>query len=454
MATQADRSVEWLKCDADPAYFIDTYGVIDSPQADGYAQERFRLWPAQVQLMWRLLAERLVIILKARQLGISWLACGYALWLCLFRPGRVVLLFSKGQLEADELLRRIGVMYVSLPEWLRNRAPALVTQNASELAWANGSVVRSLPATQNAGRTFTASLVIMDESAFMQWAETLYTALKPTIDGGGQLIIVSTANGTRGLFHKLWVNAVKGVNRFVPLFLSWRARPDRDEAWRARVASEAISSALDLQEYPDTPDDAFQNTGGERFLPSMSWWDACRDSLPALTRHEPMVIALDAATSNDSFGLIAVTRHPADHERVAVRHVQEWKPVNGVVDFREPEQVLRALIASWGVACVTYDPFQLHDMMQRMKAEGIAYFREFPQQSQRLESDKALLDLIVARRIAHDGNEALRTHIENADRKVDAESRRLRIVKREQSLKIDLAVALSMCTYVCLQLPL
>ena len=42
------------------------------------------------------------------------------------------------------------------------------------------------------------------------------------------------------------------------------------------------------------------------------------------------------------------------------------------------------------------------------------------------------------------GNAALRRHIDNADRKPDHESRKLRIVKREQALKIDLTVCLSM----------
>jgi phage terminase large subunit-like protein len=68
----------------------------------------------------------------------------------------------------------------------------------------------------------------------------------------------------------------------------------------------------------------------------------------------------------------------------------------------------------------------------------------FSQGPDRLEADKNLLDMILAKRITHDGNPALRRHIDNADRKPDSESRKLRIVKREQALKIDLTVCLSM----------
>ena len=71
-AARGAETVEWLKCDADAAYFLDSYGWIDDPQGDGAsATVRFRLWPAQVQTMWQLMLHRLIVILKARQLGIS-----------------------------------------------------------------------------------------------------------------------------------------------------------------------------------------------------------------------------------------------------------------------------------------------------------------------------------------------------------------------------------------------
>jgi phage terminase large subunit-like protein len=138
-----------------------------------------------------------------------------------------------------------------------------------------------------------------------------------------------------------------------------------------------------------------------------------------------------------------------------VRFVQVWKPVSGVIDFRAaggPAEVLRALIASWNVAQVCYDPSQLHDMMTELRSDGRVYVSEFAQGAERLTADRLLYDLITQRRLAHDGNADLKQHIENADAKQDAETRKLRIVKREQSLKIDLAVALSMAAKRCLEL--
>lgn len=225
----------------------------------------FHLWPAQTHVMWSLMLHRLAIILKARQLGISWLCCSYALWLCLFHPGKVVLLFSKGQTEANELLRRIKVLYQRLPDWMRDTLPSLTKDNTSEVGWANGSRIQSLPATQSAGRSLTASLVVMDEAAFLQWADALYTAVKPTIDGGGQLIILSTANGIGNLFHQLWLNAVAGRNDFKTLFLPWWARPGRDHAWYQRQLAEYTDPRMVKQEYPASATEAFLVSGRTRF---------------------------------------------------------------------------------------------------------------------------------------------------------------------------------------------
>ncbi len=60
-------------------------------------------------------ASRKLVILKARQLGISWLCLSYALWLMLFQAPATILLFSLREEEAKELLWRLRGMYERLP---------------------------------------------------------------------------------------------------------------------------------------------------------------------------------------------------------------------------------------------------------------------------------------------------------------------------------------------------
>lgn len=454
METATNRAVEWLKCSADPAYFIHHYCLIDEPQGDAATVVPFHLWPAQVATVWSFLRPSPTIALKARQMGISWAACAFDLWTCIFSQGRRGLLFSRGQLEANELHRRVMVMYARLPEWMRARVP-LLRQTSSSAEWANGSFTESLPATQNAGRSFTATLVIVDEAAFIQWFEQLYTALKPTIDGGGKLIIISTANGARGLFYNLWQKAVSFVNGFVPVFLDWSMRPGRDAAWYARVSAEAVSSSLMAQEYPSNPAEAFSATDVEKFMTSMIWWDNRRAIIPPLDNRTPCVMGVDAGIINDSFAVVIVSRHWERPDDVAVRYVHEWKPKRDMpVDTNEVEAEIRRLCETFNIVEMAYDPSQMLNMAARLQRDGVVKTRQFPQGADRLESDKQLLDLVLQARIWHDGDERLRAHIDNADKKVDAESRKLRIVKREDSKKIDITVALSMSAYRCLKLPL
>lgn len=434
----------------DCATFIDRYVIIDDAQDQGAGggMMPFHLWPAQRDLLADIGGERLLLILKARQLGISWLVCAYALWLCLYRPGRVVLAFSKGQDEANELTRRMTVMYERLPADLRRTLPALIKANTEEIAWSNGSRVKSMPATPSAGRAFTASLAIMDEAAFMQWADRLYTAMKPTIDGGGQLIVLSTANGRSNVFYDLCVRARQGMGRFAFRFLPWQARPGRDAAWYAATEADAIDAAHMQQEYPATPDEAFEATDRDAFLPAIALWDACRvDDLPPLDRHTPCILAMDAGESSDTFATGLISWHPSRVGILAVRYARAYVPRGVALDFDAIEQDIRDLIERYAVQQIAYDPFLLGQMMRRLSAPGRAItapLEPFPQGAARLEADKNLLDLITQRRIVHSGEAELRQHLDNADRKIDEEGRKLRIVKRQAGLKIDLAVMLSM----------
>lgn len=258
---------ELAKAAGDAAYFCTKFCQIEDVQGHGEGTGRmpFTLWPAQMPVMWALMTERLLIILKARQLGISWLCCAYALWLCVFSPGKMVLCFSQGQEEANELIRRIRAMFDLLPDWMKPSLPRLLKGNTEQLLWSNGSRVMSLPATEKAGRSFTASLVLMDEAAFMAWADSLYTALKPTIDAGGQLVVCSTANGIGGLFHKLWTDAVAGVNNFKTIFLPWWSRPGRTKSWYRKMLAESPDPIKVYQEYPATSVEAFIASGRARF---------------------------------------------------------------------------------------------------------------------------------------------------------------------------------------------
>lgn len=179
------------------------------------------------------------------------------------------------------------------------------------------------------------------------------------------------------------------------------------------------------------------------FLP-IEWWDACKtDDLNPLGRYQSVVVGIDAATTNDSFAIVTVSR---TLDVIEVRECRVWYPQGHKLDFSEPENYLRELAQKYHVACFAYDAYQLHDMTQRLSREGLGYFFQFNQNALRAVADKHLYDIIRDKRIVHNGDQKeLRDAISNAARKqVNVDGRdMLRIVKRAEHLKIDATVALS-----------
>jgi len=233
----------------------------------------YDLWDWQAGMLELWAAERLVCVLKARQLGVSWLVAIYVLWLALFRPGTTVLLVSIGQREADELLDKVKFILRHLPPWLR---PHGTVPLARSITFANGSEIESLPSSGATGRSRTASLVVLDEHAWQANDVDIWTAIEPTVEAG-QLLSVSTGNGLGPLHTRLYKGAVEGVNGFVPVFIPWTAHPDRDEEWeRQERARMSVSNQPQLfeQEYPSNDVEAFIITG------SPVWTAAELEALP------------------------------------------------------------------------------------------------------------------------------------------------------------------------------
>lgn len=317
---------------------------------------RFRLWPAQVMVLWALMTYRLLIILKARQLGISWICCSYALWLVLFHPGKVVIAFSKAEKEAIELLRRIQALYERLPDWMREELPQQIKNNTGELAWSNGSRITSSAAGQDSGRSFTASLVILDEAAFLPFANKIFTALKPTIDGGGQLIVLSTANGLGNLYHLLWTRAEAKINDFKAIFLPWWARPGRTRDWYEKQKRDYADPKMVYQEYPSNANEAFLASGRARFDPA---WIAAQApnvkpsgipaaSLPATLQHLPNLTVYRLPQPGRRYILAADVAEGLEHRdynRAVLIDSQSWEEHATIGGHWEPDVFADYLIA-------------------------------------------------------------------------------------------------------------
>jgi hypothetical protein len=291
---------EYTACANDPAYFLAHYGKIKHKRLGTIP---FALWDWQIELLDAFLAELLLIVLKARQIGVSELAIGYALWLIRFQATRTALVISKNGPDADDLLERAKFAHTMLPDWLQagplsidGARPGKINMGTLEILhpdphsrrrW-HPSLIQSLAATENAGRSRPASLVISDEWAHQPF--DMWGAIAPTIDGGGRFLGISTANGVGNRFHSTWTKAKRGENRFRPVFLPWQRHPDRDEAWYAAQAAD-MEEWLLHQEYPSHPEESFAKSGRPVFSPAVieRHYARLRDEQPEEEEWEPGV---------------------------------------------------------------------------------------------------------------------------------------------------------------------
>jgi hypothetical protein len=221
----------------------------------------FELRPAQQEALTRWVAGENSITLKARQIGWSTLVGFFAWHLAYFFPETKILILSKGEREAGELLDKVTFGLDRLPPWLRERGPTATQRTLTKLRFSNGSEIQSLPSGNNPARGFTGRAVICDEFGFLENSAEAWSSIEPVADVGGQLIVLSTANGVGNTFHDLWVRASSGKSTFKPMFYGWDAGdPSRGDDWYEQKKFDLAEWQLN-QEYPSTPHEAFIKSG-------------------------------------------------------------------------------------------------------------------------------------------------------------------------------------------------
>src|SRR5262249_55033854 len=132
--------------------------------------------------------------------------------------------------------------------------------NDHEWHLSNGSRFLALPTT--AGDSYTASLAIVDEADLVPDLAHLMGAVKPTIDGGGNMILLSRPdkNKPQSPFKQIDKAGKEPANQWKSLFLPWFSRPDRDASWYETQKTEILerTASLDVlhEQYPATDAEA------------------------------------------------------------------------------------------------------------------------------------------------------------------------------------------------------
>lgn len=234
-----------------------------------------------------------IIVLKARQLGISTATGGLMFALSFARNDRNSMIIAH-EMSSSEHLLSISQRYWNTYPFAPLYTPRYLSKK--HLAWKEtGSNIKVTTAgNTDAGRSQTIHNLHASEVAFWDDAEELMLGMRQTVPNAKHTFIAleSTANGIGNYFYEQWNAAVAGETEFAPMFFPWWKHPeytashiglpgrltdltdderaykklgisDDSLLWRRwAIPNLAGSDILKFQqEYPATPEEAFVATG-------------------------------------------------------------------------------------------------------------------------------------------------------------------------------------------------
>lgn len=163
---------EFKKCAKSPAYFLTRFSYIQHPIR---GKVLFDLYGYQKNTINDFENHEYNIVLKGRQIGISTLVAGYSLWLMLFHNDKNILVIATKQEVAKNLVTKVRYMHASLPVWLRGNC---TEDNKLSMRFSNGSQIKAVASSPDAGRSEALSLLILDECLAAE--HTIYVRNKHT----------------------------------------------------------------------------------------------------------------------------------------------------------------------------------------------------------------------------------------------------------------------------------
>jgi len=256
MLSKKEQLFEGERCRQSLFHFL-KYVKIQEP---GELSLDYELWPHLIDFYKRLEVEKLIDLIKSKQIGISWALAIYALWKIYNVPAFTVLEISKGDTESRALLQKSKIVYDNLPKWMK--IYTLNPNSGEKFGFAEmGSQIISFPSTETSGLGQTAGLVIHDESDFHPYFEVNLSHTRATVADSPdrQLLSVSTVDKTKpdSYFKRHWRSADAGENLFKSLFYGYDVRPNRDQAFYDAMMRENEKTPWVVEaNYPRTAEEA------------------------------------------------------------------------------------------------------------------------------------------------------------------------------------------------------
>ena len=223
---------EVIKCAEDPVYFIRNYIQIVSLDK---GLVPFDMYDFQEEMVDKFHKNRFNIAKLPRQSGKSTIVTSYLLWYVLFNDNVNVAILANKAATAREMLQRLQLSYENLPRYLQQ---GILQWNRGSLELENGSKIMAASTSASAVRGMSFNVIFLDEFAFIpnHIADQFFSSVYPTISSGKstKVIIISTPHGMN-MFYKLWHDAERKQNEYVPTEVHWSEVPGRDEVWKEQT---------------------------------------------------------------------------------------------------------------------------------------------------------------------------------------------------------------------------
>jgi hypothetical protein len=227
-----EQIIEFIKCKNDPVYFAKNYIKIVSLD---YGEIPFKMYPFQEKLINNFHGNRFNICRMPRQTGKSTTCVSYLLHYAVFNDNVNIAILANKASTAQDLLSRLQFAYEKLPKWMQQ---GIVSWNKRSLELENGSKIIAASTSASAVRGGSYNIIFLDEFAFIpnHIADEFFASVYPTISSGQstKVIIVSTPKGMNH-FYRMWHDAERGKNEYVPTDVHWSEVPGRDEKWKAQT---------------------------------------------------------------------------------------------------------------------------------------------------------------------------------------------------------------------------
>jgi len=167
-----------------------------------------------------------------RQTGKSTTVISYLLHYLIFNDSVNIGILANKAATARELLARLATAYENLPKWMQQ---GVLVWNKGNIELENGSKILAASTSASAVRGMSFNVLFLDEFAFVpnHVADSFFASVYPTITSGKntKVIIVSTPHGMNH-FYRMWHDAEREKNEYIPTDVHWSEVPGRDAAWK------------------------------------------------------------------------------------------------------------------------------------------------------------------------------------------------------------------------------